>query len=258
MDSSLAINYSLTTFSSKGTLAHCERAIKAASNGTLSVGIRCPNGVVLASLKKTPSLLTCKRSYKKVFKVCDTICATYAGLGGDFRVALETAREIATDYHKVFGKFPYVDFFIKEFSKVIQEMTQRGGLRPFGCICLFGGYAPLKKDTVVDEVGKVEVVDTAEFRMQPLLFQIDPSGSIQTSFSSAIGSSYKEASLFLSKRCSPDIELHDAVATSILALKEFTEFTLSEDDMDICTFSTEDLATHILSPSEIHEVLQAL
>lgn len=252
------INYSLTTFSSKGALSHCERAIKAASNGTIAVGIRASNGVVLASLKKTPSPLVCKEPYKKTFKVCDTICATYAGLGGDFRIALEKAREIASDYKRVFGKFPYVDYFIKEFSKVIQEMTQKGGLRPFGCICLFGGYAPLKKAIHVLESGKFEIKNTAEFLMQPLLFQIDPSGSIKSCFSSAIGAPYKDASSFLSKRCGVDIDLHDAVVNSITALKEFTEFTLTKDDIDVCTFSVDDSALSLLSSTDIHEILQTM
>jgi 20S proteasome subunit alpha 2 len=252
------INYSLTTFTSKGALAHCDRAIKAASNGSLALGIAAPNGIVLASFKKTPSSLVCREAYPKVFKVCETICATYAGLGADFRAVLETAREIAVEYHKVFGKYPYVDYFIKEFSKVMQEVTQKGGLRPFGCICLFGGYAPLRKKVAIDEEGKADVVETKEYNMQPLLFQIDPSGSIHNLFSSAIGSSYKEASLFLSKRCGPDIDLHDAVTTSVIALKEFTPFSLSEKDIDICTFSIDDMKIAIYSPSEVKEILQAI
>lgn len=248
------LKYSITTFSSKGALSQCERALTAAKNGALSVGIRASNGVVLASIKKTPSPLVDKRRVRKIFKVCETICGTYSGLNGDFRLALETAREIAVDYYKVFGVFPYIDTFMKELSKVIQEKTQKGGLRPFGCLCLFGGYAPIKKEIVCDEEGKIEILDTEKATLQPLMYQIDPSGSIKCCFTSGIGRTYKECSGFLGKRCTPDTELHDGVYIAALALREHTETPISEEDIDICTLTLEGVKMY--SPEEIKDILK--
>ncbi|OAG31124.1 2S proteasome subunit alpha 2 [Nematocida displodere] len=250
------IKYSITTFSSKGSLSQCENALTAATKGALSLGIRASNGIVFASLKKAPSPLVEKTKVKKVFKVCETICGTFAGLSGDFRLVLETAREIAVDYHKVYKRFPYVDTFIKEFSKVVQEKTQKGGLRPIGCICIFGGFAPIKREVVTDEEGKSEILEREKEILQPLLFQIDPSGSIKSCFSTGIGKFYQECTLFLSKRCTPEIEIHDAVTTSALALKEFTETALHEQDVDICTLTLEGIKTY--TTSEIQEVLKSL
>ncbi|KAI5190914.1 20S proteasome subunit alpha 2 [Nematocida sp. AWRm77] len=248
------LKYSITTFSSKGALSQCERALTASKNGALSLGIRASNGVVLASIKKTSSPLVDKRQVRKVFKVCETICGTFSGLSGDFRVALETAREIAVDYYKVFGVFPHIDTFMKEFSKVIQEKTQKGSLRPFGFLGLFGGFAPIKKEIRCDEEGKPEILDTEKEIMQPFLYQIDPSGSIKCCFTSATGQSYKECSLFLSKRCTPETEIHDGVLLAALGLKEHTETPISEEDIEVCTLTREGIKMYNLT--EIKEVLQ--
>ncbi|KAI5189857.1 20S proteasome subunit alpha 2 [Nematocida minor] len=249
-------SYSTTTFSSKGILSQCERALTAAKNGALSLGIRSTNGVVLASLKKTPSILVDKEQVQKVFKVCDTIIATFSGLSGDFRTALEVAREIADDYFKVYGTYPYVDTFMKEFSKVIQEKTQKGGLRPIGCICLFAGHALIKKDIHPDEEGRPVIVETENYLLQPLLYQIDPSGSIKNSFSFGVGKFYKECSQFLLKRCTAEIEIHDAVMTAALALKEFTETAISEEDMSISIITADSISSY--GKDEIKEVLRSI
>ncbi|KAI5172280.1 20S proteasome subunit alpha 2 [Nematocida sp. LUAm3] len=249
------IKYSITTFSSKGALSQCERALTAATKGASSVGIRAVNGVVLASIKKVPSILVEKERVKKVFKVCESIICTFSGLSGDFRLALETAREIAIDYYKVYGKYPYIDLFIKEFSKVIQEKTQKGGLRPIGYIALFGGFAPIKKEVEVDEENHVLIKELEKEKMQPLLYQIDPSGSIKCIFSSGIGKYYKETTQFLSKRSTPEIEIVDAATVSLLSLNEYSEVSLTEHDVDLCIL-TED-AIKFYSPKETKEVIDS-
>ena len=45
-------DFSLTTFSSKGTLKQIEHAMKAVDKGETAVGIKCKDGVVLAVKKK--------------------------------------------------------------------------------------------------------------------------------------------------------------------------------------------------------------
>lgn len=249
-------SYSTTTFSSKGILSQCERALTAAKNGALSLGIRATNGVVLASLKKTPSTLVDKERVQKIFRVCDGIIGTFSGLSGDFRISLEVAREIADDYFKVYGKYPYVDTFMKEFSKAIQEKTQKEGLRPIGCICLFAGHTLIKKDVIPDEEGRPVIVETEAHIMQPILYQIDSSGSIKNSFSFGIGKFYKECSQFLNKRCTAEIEIHDAVMTAALALKEFTDTAINEDDMSISVVSAEGIANY--TKEEIKDVLKSI
>ncbi|KAI5180790.1 20S proteasome subunit alpha 2 [Nematocida sp. AWRm80] len=250
------LTYSITTFSSKGILSQCERALTAAKNGALSVGIRATNGVVLASLKKVPSPLVKKEQVNKIEKVCEGIIGTFSGLSGDFRLAIEIAREIAVDYYKVFGVFPYIDTFMKEFSKVIQEKTQKGGLRPIGCLCIFGGYAPIKKEIHADENAQAIIVDTDKEILQPLLYQIDPSGSIKSCFSTAMGVGFKECSQQVQKRTNAETEIHDAVIIAVMALKDNVETALTHMDIDICTQTLDKTAKY--SPEEVQEILRSI
>lgn len=250
------LKYSITTFSSKGALEQCERALHVSKNAALSVGIRAVDGVVLASYKKTPSILVDKKRVRKIFKVCDTICGTYAGLSGDFRTALETAREIAVDYYKVYNVFPFVDTFTKEFSKVIQEKTQKNGLRPIGCVCLFAGYAPIRREATYDDEGKLHIRDLDRDVLQPLLFQIGPTGSIKSCFTSAVGKYYKECTSFLAKRCASETYVHDGVSFAALALREHTETPVQQDDIEICTVGPEGVKMY--TREEIEEILQSI
>ena len=79
----------------------------------------------------------------------------------------------------------------RELAAVMQEFTQRGGVRPFGVSLLLAGY---------DHNG-------------PQLFQIDPSGSYFAWKASAIGKHMVNAKTFLEKRYNDDLELEDAVHT---------------------------------------------
>ncbi|KAH9385754.1 20S proteasome subunit alpha 2 [Nematocida major] len=227
------ISYSTTTFSSKGVLVQCEKALAAAKNGALSLGIQAANGTVLASLKKRPSPLVVSSRVQKVHKVCDSIISTYSGLSADFRAALEIAREIADDFLKVYGKYPPLETFVREFSKSIQEKTQKAGLRPIGCVCLFAG---------------------AEERAG--LYHIDPSGSIKSARTFAVGRFFRECAQFLERRCSEEIEINDAVVIAALAMREFTETAISEEDVDICTVTSEGIHAH--SQEEIREIFRSM
>ncbi|KAI5166950.1 20S proteasome subunit alpha 2 [Nematocida sp. AWRm78] len=261
------VNYSTTTFSSKGILSHCERALTAGKNGALSVGIRGTNGIVLASIKKVPSTLVEIESIQKVFMVCDTIICTYSGLSGDFRLALEMGRKIASDYYRIYGRYPYIDTFMKEFSKVLQEKTQRER-RPIGCICLFAGYTQsnkyiqdamasiqeneLNEDTLVCDVSGGNGIGNTV----PLLYQIDPSGSVSSGFSFAVGKMYKESSDFLKKRCSVDVEVHDAVVISALALQEYSEVSVSAKEISISVVTQEGIQEY--TQEEVQNILHSI
>ena len=68
---------------------------------------------------------------------------------------------------------------VRELAAVMQEFTQRGGVRPFGVSLLLAGF---------DYNG-------------PQLYQIDPSGSYFAWKASAIGKHMVNAKTFLEKRC---------------------------------------------------------
>ena len=89
----VSANSSLTTFSPSGKLAQIEYALAAVGQGLPSLGIRCSNGVVLASEKPHPSILTDQSSFEKISRITPDAGVVYSGMGPDFRVLVDKARK---------------------------------------------------------------------------------------------------------------------------------------------------------------------
>lgn len=81
-----AYSFSLTTFSRTGKLLQIEYALNAVANGRTSLGICAVDGVVIATDKKTPSILVDSEHVQKIELITPTTGFCYAGVGPDFRV----------------------------------------------------------------------------------------------------------------------------------------------------------------------------
>ena len=90
---------SLTTFSPSGKLAQIEYALAAVGQGLPSLGIRCSNGVVLASEKPHQSILSDQSSFEKISRITPDAGVVYSGMGPDFRVLVDKARKGAHAVH---------------------------------------------------------------------------------------------------------------------------------------------------------------
>lgn len=187
---------SLNLFSSKGELVQCDNALKAASNSALSIGCSAQDGCVLISYKSLSPLADRSR-FHKVFPVCPTIGVTYSGLQPDFRAQLDIAQRICQDYFDVYDRFPNLDVFMDEFSLSVQEFAQKGGLRPFGTLLIFCGYV--------------------HSLPQPVIYQMDPSGSFKMVDISASGKESESAKSFLDKRTG---STDDNIVNSLIAIRE--------------------------------------
>ncbi|EPR78736.1 20S proteasome subunit [Spraguea lophii 42_110] len=204
---SFQIDYSLTVFSSKGTLEQCDNALMAGLNGSLSVGMASGDGCVIASLKKFP-LLVEKQNLRKVFKVCENIGVTFSGLQMDFRILLKKMLKMVEDYKEIYGKYPYVDVFVQNLSRIFQEYTQKAGYRPLGLLVLIVG-------------------NTSE---GSFLYQMEPSGSFRCTEFCAIGKDYSEALKFLERRRE---KLEDNIVTAIHSIREYSGSEINCDDVDV-------------------------
>ncbi|KCZ76827.1 hypothetical protein H311_02169 [Anncaliia algerae PRA109] len=234
-----------TLFSSDGKLEQCDNALKAAINGTLSVGACANDGVVLASLKQFSPLVD-KEKVRKVFKVCDSIGITYSGLQPDFRIVYEEASKLVEDYKDVYGRYPFVDVFTSYLSRVLQEYTQKGGFRPFGVMILVCGPM-LKKSETADIIKNHEVISG--------MFQMDPSGSFQAINAGAIGKEYQEAV----KRINNRLELtDDNLVTCLGTLKNLSGTKVDVEDVDIGVFRLKDSLFHTYSTNEVKELFESL
>jgi len=125
-----------------------------------------------------------------------------------------------------------VAMLVRELAAVMQEFTQRGGVRPFGISLLLAGY---------DHNG-------------PQLYQIDPSGSYFAWKASAIGKHMVNAKTFLEKRYTNELELEDAVHTALLTLKEGFEGAMDHTNIEVGIVGA-DGAFKVLTPAEIKDYL---
>ena len=149
-----------------------EHALNAVNAGATTLGIRAVDGVVLATEKKARSPLVDGATISKLSPVTPNSGLAYAGMGPDSRVLVRRARKSAQAYLRTYGEEIPVAQLCRETAAVMQEFTQRGGVRPFGVSLLMAG---------VDAGGG------------PQLYQIDPSGSYFAWKASAVGKNAQDA-----------------------------------------------------------------
>ncbi|CAF2691492.1 unnamed protein product [Rotaria sp. Silwood2] len=225
--------FSLTTFSPSGKLVQIEYALNAVNAGSPAVGIKASNGVVLATEKKSKSLLHDDRTIHKVEPICKNIGLVYSGMGPDYRLLVQKARKLAQEYMLIYEQNVPPTQLVKRVADVMQEYTQSGGVRPFGVSLLICGY------------------DYDEDR--PFLYQCDPSGSYFPWKATAIGRNFVNGKTFLEKRYSDQLALEDAVHTAILTLKESFEGQMTEDNIEIGICDKEGFRR--LTPAEVKDYL---
>ena len=85
-----------TTWSPQGKLFQVEYAMEAVKQGSICLGLRSNEYVVLCSLKKLPSELACYQD--KMFKVDDYIGMAISGLTADARVLCKYMRNESLNY----------------------------------------------------------------------------------------------------------------------------------------------------------------
>ncbi|KAF8211204.1 20S proteasome subunit [Mycena galopus ATCC 62051] len=207
-----AYSYSLTVFSPSGKLVQIEHALAAVAGGTTSLGIKASNGIVIATEKKSSSILIDDSMIDKVAVICPNIGIVYSGMGPDFRVLVNKARKSAQSYWKIYGEYPPTRVLTQEIATVMQQATQSGGVRPYGVSLLVAGW---------------------DITRGPTLYQVDPSGSFWAWKASAIGKNMVNAKTFLEKRYNDDISLEDAIHTALLTLKEGFEGQMTEKTIEI-------------------------
>ncbi|KAF9782761.1 nucleophile aminohydrolase [Thelephora terrestris] len=207
-----AYSYSLTVFSPSGKLVQIEHALAAVSQGTTSLGIKASNGIVIATEKKSSSILVDDSMIERVAVVCPNIGIVYSGMGPDFRVLVARARKSAQAYWKIYGEYPPTRILTQELANIMQQATHSGGVRPFGVSLLVAGW---------------------DVNRGSSLYQVDPSGSYWAWKASAIGKNMVNAKTFLEKRYNDDISLEDAIHTALLTLKEGFEGQMTEKTIEI-------------------------
>jgi len=190
----------ITVFSPDGRLFQVEYATATVSRGTLSIGILCSDGVLLAAEERLGDFQDEDFS-RKLFVVDMNIGAAVAGYVPDGRVLIDYAREFCQYQRLLYDEAPYVEVVAKRISDIKQSYTQHGGVRPFGVSIIFGG---------VDPDGS------------PQIFVTDPSGSYIKYYVAVIGSGSDKARSVLKEHYRRDISIEDAKYLCALAIVSAT------------------------------------
>lgn len=192
-------------FSPDGRLYQVEYAIETVRRGTLAIGVRCKDGVVLAVEEKSRKLQLSDVT-QKIFQVDDHIGVAAAGYIPDARTQVDHARFFAQSNRLIYDEPVDVEGVAKNLADMAQQYTQYAGVRPFGVALILAG---------VDKSGSS-------------LFLTDPSGTYIGYNAIAIGAGSDQVNEFLEKNYRSDMDTKEA---AVLAIESI--YLVSEDKTGI-------------------------
>ncbi len=228
-----AYDRGITIFSPDGRLYQVEYAREAVKRGTASVGVRTPDGVVLAANRQVGSPLMERSSVEKIHKADDHVGVASAGHVADARQLVDLARRRAQGEQLRYGQTVGVETLTRAVTDHIQEYTQTGGARPFGVALLVGG------------------VEDGE----PRLFETDPSGTDYEWQAAAIGSDLEVIQEFLETEYRPDLDLDGGIELAIRALGAPVDEPLDAETVDVATIDTEDGQFRSVSTDHLESIV---
>src|SRR5919201_1634018 len=182
----------ITVFSPDGRLYQVEYAIETVRRGTLAIGIKSTDGVIVAVEEKTIKLQISNVT-QKIFQVDDHIGVAAAGYIPDARTQVDHARFFAQSNRLIYDEPVDVEGVAKNLADMAQQFTQYAGVRPFGVALILAG---------VDKNGAS-------------LYLTDPSGTYIGYDAVAIGAGSDQVTEFLEKQYQMEISMDDAGALAM-------------------------------------------
>jgi len=198
----------ITVFSPDGRLYQVEYAIETVHRGTIAVGIKSTEGVVIA-VEESARKLQISKHAQKIFQVADHVGVAAAGYIPDARSLVDNARFYAQSSNLIYDEPIDTETLSRHLADVCQSYTQYAGIRPVGVSLIIGGIG-------------------ADDKCQ--LYMTDPSGTYISYDAVAIGAGADTATKFLEKNYSSDVTLKDA---SVLAARAIHISSIDKTDFDI-------------------------
>ncbi|MDF2421957.1 MAG: archaeal proteasome endopeptidase complex subunit alpha [Nitrosopumilus sp.] len=177
----------ITVFSPDGRLYQVEYAIETVRRGSIAVGIKCKDGIIIA-VEEKPRKLQISSTAQKIFQIDDHVGVAAAGYIPDARSQVDNARFFSQSNKMVYDEPVEVETIAKHLADQCQQYTQYAGVRPYGVALILGGVVNNK----------------------PELFLTDPSGTYISYDAIAIGSGSEQVTDFLEKTYKKDLSLDDA------------------------------------------------
>ena len=190
----------ITVFSPDGRLYQVEYAIETVKRGTVAVGIKTNDGIILAADER-PRKLQIVEDPQKLFKIAQHIGIAAAGYIPDARNQVDDARFFSQSNKLVYDEDVSVETVAKHIADQCQHYTQYAGARPIGVALIIGG---------VDQNGNS-------------LFLTDPSGTYVPYDAVAIGADSDKVTEFLIKNYKQQMTLEESkalAAASIMLVNE--------------------------------------
>jgi proteasome alpha subunit len=212
-----AYDRGITIFSPDGRLYQVEYAREAVKRGTASVGVRTPEGVVLAADKRSRSPLMEPTSVEKIHKADDHAGIASAGHVADARQLIDFARRQAQVNRLRYGEAVGIETLTKNVTDHIQQYTQVGGARPFGVALLIGGV----------ENGS------------PRLYETDPSGTPYEWKAVSIGADRGDIQEHLEENYEDEMTLDEGVGLALRAIASANDDELTAAGVDVATVSAD-------------------
>ena len=228
-----AYDRGITIFSPDGRLYQVEYAREAVKRGTASVGLRTPDGVVLAANRRVSSPLMERSSVEKIHKADDHVGVASAGHVADARQLVDLARRRAQGEQLRYGQQIGVETLTRSITDHIQEYTQTGGARPFGVALLVGGI----------EDG------------EPKLFETDPSGTDYEWQAAAIGGDRDVIQGYLEDNYHEELDVDGGIELAVRALSEPEDEVVAAEDVDVATITTDDEAFSSVSVDRLDSII---
>ena len=224
-----AYDRGITIFSPDGRLYQVEYAREAVKRGTASIGVRTPEGVVLAVDKRIRSPLMERMSVEKIHKADDHVGIASAGHVADARQLIDFARRQAQVDQLRYGQPVGVETLTKTVTDHIQQYTQVGGARPFGVALIVGGI----------EDG------------EPRLYETDPSGTPYEWQALAVGADRGEIEDYLEANYEAELSLDEGVGLALSALASVNDDQLRPEGTGVATVSVDDERYRRLPDDEV-------
>lgn len=181
----------ITVFSPDGRLYQVEYAIETVRRGSIAVGVKCKDGIVIA-VEEKPRKLQVSEIAQKIFQIDDHVGVAAAGYIPDARSQVDNARFFSQSNKMIYDESVEVETIAKHLADQCQQYTQYAGVRPYGVALILGGVVNKK----------------------PQLYLTDPSGTYISYDAIAIGSGSDVVTDFLEKTYKDNLTLDEA---SVLA-----------------------------------------
>ena len=222
----------ITIFSPEGRIYQVEYALELVKRGAPIVGLKTPEGAVLAAFETESNPLVFVDNSKKIFKIDEHVGAAISGLSPDARVLLRQARLISQGNRLTYDEPVDIEVLTGELGDLLQMYTQNAGVRPFGVSMIIAG------------------IDSRSTKVVSL----DPSGSYRMYNANSVGRNSEEAKKVLNDEYKPNLSLEEGISLAIRSINAAATQILP-DQLTVATISSETGKFRELSKKEILEYI---